>query len=163
MHKTLLQDLFEYNLWANKRLIEMIPVSLAEQEVNSSFKSIAKTVYHLWDAEGIWLRRMNGESLDGWPSRNFEGTFEEGAALFIKQSETLRDFVNSKPEDFFATDLLYKDMRGKEYLQPNFEVLMQLYGHGCFHRGQVVTLLRQLGATDLLQTDYIRYCREKNQ
>lgn len=161
MHKPLLQDLFKYNLWANKRLIEMIPANLAEEEVNSSFKSIAKTVYHLWDAEYIWLRRMQGESLDGWPSRHFEGTFEEGASEFIQQSETLSHFVNDRPEAFFSTDLVYKDIRGREYKQPHFEVLMQLYGHGCFHRGQVITLLRQLGQTELLQTDYIRYCRER--
>ena len=162
MHKSLLIDLFKYNVWANKRLIEMIPDNLAEQEVVSSFKSIAKTVYHLWDAEHIWLKRMQGESLDGWPSRKYDGTFKDAAQAFIKQSETLSEFVNAQPEEFFGTDLVYKDMRGNKHSQPNFEVLMQLYGHGCFHRGQVITLLRQLGHTDLLQTDYIRYCRERD-
>lgn len=162
MYKALLKDLFEYNIWANKRLIEMIPVHLAEQEINSSFKSIAKTVYHLWDAQHIWLRRMEGESLDGWPSRKYDGTFADAATAYIKQCETLSEFVNSKPEEFFTSDLVYKDLKGNEFKQPNFEVLMQLYGHGCFHRGQIITLLRQLGQTDLLQTDYIRYCRERD-
>jgi len=66
----------DYNLWANRRMIAMLsPLSETQiaQDIISSFPSVKMTLLHIWDAEVIWLKRLQGESLDYWPSYNFEG------------------------------------------------------------------------------------------
>ena len=37
------------------------------------------------------------------------------------------------------------------------DIVMQVMNHGTYHRGQIVTLLRQLGATEMPSTDFIRF------
>ncbi|MES1222732.1 MAG: DinB family protein, partial [Bacteroidota bacterium] len=60
---THLKRLVKYNLWANKRIAEVMmntDGALLSKEIASSFPSIRKTVFHVWDAEFIWLKRLYG-------------------------------------------------------------------------------------------------------
>jgi uncharacterized damage-inducible protein DinB len=42
-----------------------------------------------------------------------------------------------------------------------FEMLQQCFNHGTYHRGQIVTLGRNLKITDAPATDYFFYLEEK--
>ncbi|MCW3088046.1 MAG: hypothetical protein JWQ78_1432, partial [Sediminibacterium sp.] len=39
------------------------------------------------------------------------------------------------------------------------EILLHLFNHGTYHRGQLVTLLRQVGVEEIPRTDYIEFSR----
>ena len=61
--KQLLVSFCRYNLWANKKIIDtlqLLPNDIVDAQVNNSFTSIRKTIYHIWDAQVIWLSRMQG-------------------------------------------------------------------------------------------------------
>jgi len=150
-----------YNLWANRRMVDMLsPLSEAEmeQEIISSFPSVKTTLLHIWDAEMIWLRRLQGESLDYWPSFNFEGTqadlFKELLAIseeFYRYSEALTD-----PD----ADYSFKTTKGTDYTMKRSHTIHHCMNHSTFHRGQLITMLRQLTQTGLVSTDFITYLRE---
>jgi uncharacterized damage-inducible protein DinB len=63
------------------------------------------------------------------------------------------------PEDLQRI-LRYKSFAGDEFSNPLWQSLHQLTNHGSYHRGQVVTLLRQLGVKPA-STDLIDFYREQ--
>src|SRR5438128_884263 len=66
--KELLLQYTKYNLWANTKLLGFIESAVAkdpavlDKEIPSSFNTIHKTLYHIYYAENIWYKRLNGES-----------------------------------------------------------------------------------------------------
>ena len=51
-------------------------------------------------------------------------------------------------------DVAYRDLKGNPYETPVWRIIAHLVNHDSYHRGQVVTMLRQLGhappGTDLI-------------
>ena len=160
----MLLTLTEYNVWANKRitgLLNELPRDILNAPVQSSFPTIRKTIYHIWDTQVIWLERLRGVSPVRWPSEEFDDDFAGYDLYFNQQSEDFRNFVAGKPEIFFNTVCFYKTLNGKEYQSYNWEIIVHCMNHSTYHRGQLITLLRNLEATDVVSTDFILYLREK--
>src|SRR6185369_6098875 len=150
-----------YNLWANKKIADFLVTLTDEQldkEIISSFSSLKKTVLHVWDAQHIWLVRMQGGSLGTLPGKNFSGTSEDLVNGFLKSSQELVDFVESSGENFLLTPLRYKNLAGEEYKNKISDIIQHVMNHSTYHRGQIITMLRQLGFTKLFSTDYITFC-----
>lgn len=163
--KELLSTYVNYNLWANKRIVEMLRENsaLIDKEVKSSFTSLRKTMYHIWGAEELWYKRLHGESLDHVPAMDFKGSFEEAEVKFIFISKLFHEFVSSKDENFFTQPCSYKDTRGNPYTHPHWWMIHHCMNHSTFHRGQLVTMLRAVGVTTIHATDMIVYFRETKQ
>jgi uncharacterized damage-inducible protein DinB len=161
MSYTLKQHL-EYNHWANGKIADFLlkaDENIFDAEVKSSFPSLRKTVYHIWDAEILWFQRLNGESLLKWPSDNFTGTKEEALKAFVAHSAQFAQFIASKDASYYESIVTYKNTSGIEYKTAVDGIIMHVVNHGCFHRGQIVTMLRTLGFTELSSTDLIIYLR----
>lgn len=153
-----------YNLWANERIGHLLMLQnddILTAEKNSSFASIKKTVLHLWDAETIWLTRLKGGSLADWPSKNFTGGKSEMLTGWINTSTDLLHFVKEKGTAFQQQTIVYKNMKGDAYENSVEEILYHLVNHGSYHRGQIITLLRESGVTQLVSTDLIAWFREQ--
>ncbi|MCI0450107.1 MAG: DinB family protein [Chlorobi bacterium] len=161
--KELLLKYTNYNLWANTKLtgfLKNIKPELLDKELLSSFSTIRKTVYHIWDAEQIWYNRLSGTSLTDWPSESFNGSFDGFVELFTGQSQLFIDFVQSKSEAELTQDFEYKSMEGKPNKNPVCDTVLHCMNHSTFHRGQLITMLRNLGHTELSSTDFITFIRE---
>lgn len=88
MKKSILQYV-QYNLWANKIIADVISekvIDLLDNEIPNSFPSLRKTLLHIWDAENIWLTRLNNLPITDWPSKDVS---KHASVLqnFIRQSE----------------------------------------------------------------------------
>ena len=55
----------------------------------------------------------------------------------------------------------YKDTRGNSHTNTHWEMIMHCMNHSTYHRGQIVTILREGGVTTIPSTDLIAYLREK--
>ena len=162
MLKNSLVSLTKYNLWANTKILEFITEAREDKAdivQNSSFPSIRKTFYHIWDAETIWLNRLNGISFNSWPSKNFNGTIKVSGEAFLKNSKAFISYAESKSEEEFNSIIFYKNIEGKEFSNPISQIVMHCMNHSTYHRGQLVTMLRQLGFTELFSTDFIAFFR----
>ncbi len=157
-----LQQHLAYNVWANGKIAEFIAKAdekLFDTEVKSSFPTLRKTVYHVWDAEFIWLKRLQGESLNDWPSKNFTGSKAEALKAWTDGSKSLHDFIAGKDETYCQEVCHYKNVKGDAFKSTVEEIIMHVVNHSTFHRGQMVTILRQLGFTELSSTDLITFTR----
>lgn len=155
-----LKTCLEYNVWAN-RIITGYIEKAGEQKldfvIENSFPSIRKTWYHIWDAQEVWIRRLEGKEVTTWPSRDFNGTAKEAMDQFIESSEKFLELGSQlNPE----TAITYKSMAGKEFTSKVWHILMHVVNHGTYHRGQMVTMLRQAGMKELQPLDLIVFMRQ---
>lgn len=164
--KEILQQLASYNLWANRRMygfLKTLPEELLTHDFKSSFPSIHKTLLHMWDAESIWWQRIRLHERPAFPSEKFIGsTLDVGAAL-IQQNEVFKNWVDQASVLTLDHEFIYQNLRKETFKQPVSEILLHVFNHGTYHRGQIVTLLRQADTGNIPQTDFIVWLRkEKN-
>ncbi len=161
--KESLKDYTKYNIWANERIcriLEQLPADILDKEIKSSFSSIRKTLYHIWDAETIWHKRLNGKSLKEWPSETFKGSFEEFKTEFLGGSGKFFMYVLNKEPKQLEQSLTYKNIKGETFTNKICHIIQHVVNHSTFHRGQIITMLRTEGVTELLPTDFIAFARE---
>jgi uncharacterized damage-inducible protein DinB len=155
--------LFEYNAWANCRSLEAASVLTAEkfvQPMGSSFGSVRDTLAHIWGAEWIWLERFQGRSPSSLPGTT---QFQDMAGLRERWDELegrLLGFVRGLAQADLDRVFEYKTLKFGVYRNPLWESMQHLANHGTYHRGQVTTLLRQLGAQPIA-TDLMHFYRER--
>ena len=155
--------LFTYNDWANKRAIQAASTLTADQftkPLGNSFSSVRDTLAHLYGAETIWLQRFQGESPSAFPD---PAQFTDLASLEAKwapQAADLLNYVNALTQEDIDRVVEYKTMKFGVYSNPLWQSLQHVVNHGTYHRGQITTMLRQLGAQPLA-TDLMHFYRER--
>jgi len=176
-----IHDLYAYNLWANRRMFSTVE-ELSDQQfaraMPSSFPSIQESVTHILAAEWIWLKRWTGASpratvSDTTTASAMHSALSNGGVALdaIATLSGLRKFADSieqerqrylgtLSEGNLSTRLNYTDMGGKEFSMPLVQLLQHVVNHGTYHRGQVTTLLRQLGA-ETISLDLLFFYREQ--
>jgi hypothetical protein len=152
-----------YNLWANRRVLEMIPddKNVWETVQDSSFATIKLTMLHIWDAEYIWLQRLKGNSLDHWPSESFRGTNQELTTGMLSNSQDFFQYLDAQLPAYATMIVSYNNMKGEAFSNTSEEIVTHCMNHSTFHRGQVITMLRHMGVKELHSTDFISYLRER--
>ena len=162
--KKIYTDYARYNLWANRRMTETfqsLSEELLDRQIESSFPSAKLTFLHIWDAELIWLKRLQEISLSAFPSRTFQGSAAEAFTILLHNSSDFLQFIENQPDDFFEKEFHFKTISSGEFSQRAFEMIHHCLNHSTYHRGQLVTIGRQLGLTKIPATDLIYYLREK--
>ncbi len=164
MHvKKFIREYAQYNIWANQLICRVIASLSKEQimkEIPSSFSSIQKTLLHIWDAQLIWINRLEGVSVTAYPSATFAGTREEMLEGVISTSKKLQKIVSLLDKNDLKSVKKYATMTGGIVTSSQYQVLAHIFNHSTYHRGQLVTLLRTAGVTELPKTDLIFFYRE---
>ena len=161
--KELLQQYAAYNIWATAALVERInklPDEMTGKEIVSSFPSIYKTVQHIWLAEEVWWKRLKLTENIVLESAAFAGTFTEMTNALAKQSQQFKDWVDNATENQLVH--VFAFIRNKEQIKmPVYQMLQHVFNHATYHRGQLVTMLNQLGADKIPGTDFSTFSRGK--
>ncbi|MEO6252201.1 MAG: DinB family protein [Ferruginibacter sp.] len=161
--KELLQQYAAYNIWATKQLVDRISKLNEEdtgKEIISSFPSLYKTMQHMWLAEEVWWQRLKLTEHIVLESDTFSGNFNELVNALAKQSQQLKDWVDGATENQLTHVFAY--IRNKEQLKmPVYQMLHHVFNHATYHRGQLVTMLNQLGADKIPSTDFTTFSRKK--
>jgi uncharacterized damage-inducible protein DinB len=149
--------LFDYNRWANARVLEAASALNQEQftrDLGNSFHSVRDTLAHIFGAEWIWLERWKGTSPRSLPDT---ADFSSLGALKTRWDEIENQragFIRSVTPETLEKVVSYVNTRGQTFAYPLWQMMVHVVNHSTYHRGQITTLLRQLGAkpaaTDLL-------------
>jgi uncharacterized damage-inducible protein DinB len=160
--KELLVQFASYNLWANQQITDAIrelPEATQHQELKSSFPSLFKTVLHVWNAENIWWQRMKLLEPVIPPERDFKGDFNELSQKLLQQDRQWLDWISNAQGYMLEHVFEYRNSKKELFKQPVFQVLLHLFNHATYHRGQLVTMLRQAGVEKIPATDFIVWSR----
>jgi uncharacterized damage-inducible protein DinB len=162
--RELLRQLAAYHYWAHRRITDVI-LALPEEkqlaEVQSSYKNLHLTLLHLWDAESIWWNRMKLYERFALPSDNFKGTTRDVIDGLLSQAKLWETWTANAPEHLLDHVFQYNNSRKEQFKLPIYQMLMQVFNHGTYHRGQLITMMRQLGIDKLPGTDFFTWSRLK--
>jgi uncharacterized damage-inducible protein DinB len=159
-----LQHMLEYHYWARDRMFEALEPLTAEQvnrDMGNSFKSIRDTVIHLYAAEWAWYSRWHGTSPDKLLPSDL---FPDLAAVRLAWTEheaKMRAYLEELGEAHVDKVFEFRLFSGQAGAAPFWQMLQHLVNHASYHRGQVTTMLRQLGAQPAKSLDMIAYYRSR--
>ena len=156
--------LFAYNEWANRRIFQSVHPVPAEdftRDLGSSFPSIRDTLVHILGAEWIWLRRWKGISPKSLPGSDEIASLEDIRHRLDDVELERRAFLHDLTNHELNRSIRYANTKGEEWEYPLWEMLSHVVNHSTYHRGQVATMLRQLGHRPI-STDMIYFKDEEN-
>jgi len=154
--------LFDYNAWANRRSMDAASALTQEQftkPMGSSFSSVRDTLAHICGAEWIWLERFQGRSPLSLPDVTEFADLTSLRVRWLELEERLLKFVRGLKQADLDGTFEYKTLKFGVYKNPLWQSMQHLANHGSYHRGQVTTMLRQLGAP-AIATDLMHFYRE---
>jgi uncharacterized damage-inducible protein DinB len=145
-------EMFNYHTWANQTIlgrIKELPSSVLSQEVNSSFPTIAHALSHIYAVDKMWYLVLTGT---GMPEAfqaciplqmNILESVDEYANVFAQLSEQYKEWLQNQ-SNLEQSILLDNPFAGIRQTRLS-EIVLQVVNHGTYHRGNVSTMLRQLG------------------
>ena len=160
MSKAYFIELAEYNIWANAiahSWLEQISDEQWERPIVSSFNGIHDTVLHVAGAEKIWLDRLNNIKEPVPLVTVFKGSKEELLDIWTLSAQGLKTFVENFEEKDLHGELTYKRINGQVFTNKYSHLFSHIFNHSTYHRGQLVTMLRQVGSTNTSSTDMIGF------
>jgi uncharacterized damage-inducible protein DinB len=166
MTKDDIQLLYEFDRWANHRVLQAASTLSAEEftrDLGGSFRSVRDTLVHIIRSEQGWLTCWKEHSpsptfvIDFWTRHNAlfnPNAFPDLAAVHLKWTEVEReqlDFVNR------VTNESLQRLLPVRTTQISLAHLMHhLANHSTYHRGQVTLMMRQLHK-EPLATDFAMF------
>lgn len=164
MTKTELLHLVDYHYWARDRMLaalDTLPADAYVKPLGNSFASIRDTAAHIYSAEWIWLERWHGTSpttplgVEEFPDvATLRGAW---AALETK----VREYVNGLDGDRVNERVAYRNLAGIAAESSRWTMIQHVVNHASYHRGQVTTMIRQVGEKAPAAQDLIAYYRER--
>ena len=159
-----LRSLLEYHYWARDRMLAALEALTPEQytrDLGSSFRSIRDTAVHVYAAEWAWYSRWQGQS----PAALIKPeTFPDLPSLgraWTELEEKMRDFLEKAGESGLERVIEYKLLSGDPGASPFWQMLQHVVNHASYHRGQITTMLRQIGAQPAKSMDMIAFYRTR--
>ncbi|RBP78053.1 damage-inducible protein DinB [Marinomonas rhizomae] len=167
-----MQLMSSYNQWMNQAIYKAVgELSYAElvEDKGAFFGSVLGTLNHNIAADIIWLKRF-ADHFTELSSLDLVRTIARPAALNIQLFDDLLllqrqrfeldlliiTMMKEVTDEMLASALVYKNMKGIEHSQRFGFTLQHFFNHQTHHRGQITTLLSQMGAdvgvTDLITT-----------
>lgn len=165
MTKEYFLELADYHIWANNIVCEWLDKISEEQwkqNIVSSFNSIYETVLHVAAAEKLWNERLKKYTDLVNMTGTFKGSNDELLKIWKEQSENLKKFIQDFPESSLNEKLAFKNIKGIAFNLPYWQLFAHVINHSTYHRGQLVTMLRQAGYTNISSIDLTTYFRLKN-
>jgi uncharacterized damage-inducible protein DinB len=163
MNLTNLRLLLDYHYWARDRLLDAVEPLTPDQftrDMGNSFRSIRDTVAHIYAAEWAWHSRWLGHSPTALlPSDLFPDVTAVRQAWRDLEGK-VRALLDGLDEDGIQRVIEYKLINGQPGASVFWQMLQHVVNHASYHRGQVTTMLRQLGATPPKSMDLIAFYRE---
>jgi uncharacterized damage-inducible protein DinB len=158
-----LLELFDYNAWANRLILDAaggLPAEHYFRDLKSSFGGVHGTLCHMVWVEQVWLHRWmvrpNPEVAQGKDLTSLAQVRARWEAVEAERAAYIAPFTAGRLEE----TRLVKPSSGGEYVHTFRQMFRHFINHSSYHRGQIVTFLRQLGHA-APSTDLILYYRQK--
>ncbi|MET1178237.1 DinB family protein [Peribacillus simplex] len=151
-------DLYNYHSWANGVIIDRLnelPQHIYHKEIQSGFSSISKVLSHIYLTDYAWFDIITGKSMDeAMASSNQlreeveKKSIEEMKIIFLDLYDRNKALLSTADmEKVIIVDNPYAG-----FLETSIsESVLHVVTHGSYHRGNIATMLRQMGHTSVMQ------------
>lgn len=156
--------LLDYNDWANEQVLDAA-ARLSRDAYNHDFGqawgSVRGTLTHLYEVDQLWLRRW--EQGDAPVAHDIEAfdTLDDLREAWLEVMEARRVFINGLKPGGLDQQRPYTNSKDEAYAEPLWQQLFHVINHGTDHRGQISTMLTELGVQHP-ELDFIFWARGIN-
>jgi uncharacterized damage-inducible protein DinB len=136
-----------YTTWATSRLLDAAATLTSEEltrDFESSEKSVAGTLAHIYAADRVWMGRLQGVNPKLYVNdedRDLVVLSHAWPAL-LKQWKT---WAGALTDEFVHNKVDYTNPKGNPDITPQWQIVLHVVNHGTHHRGQVSGFLRAMG------------------
>ena len=156
--------LLDYHYWARDRMFDSVALLTPEQytrDLGSSFKSVRDTVVHTYGAEWVWYSRWTGSSPTSLPDPEAFPDVQAIRDAWKSQGKKTKLFVGTAGAANLGRVFKYRSLTGQPAESVFWHMLQHVVNHATYHRGQITTMLRQLGAPTPQSQDLIAFYRDR--
>jgi uncharacterized damage-inducible protein DinB len=142
-----IKQLVAFSRWANQRFFDALsslPAEQYAQDLHSSHGGVHGTLAHIVGVEKAWLCR--------WLRQANTAAAELGRITSLADLRTCWEQVCAEMQQFLGTlddqklqETLTTTTLTGTYISPYWQMIQHVVDHSSYHRGQLVTMLRQLG------------------
>jgi uncharacterized damage-inducible protein DinB len=151
--KAYLEQLYDYNCWANGLILkyaEKLPEEQFTQETSHSFGSIRDTLVHIMFAEWYWRLRMQGTAPDYQEAREQMKPedfpmVEQLYHRWFDEELAMRNFLGDLDDEGIMGTFRYTNSAGRELEDRIADILSHIVLHGMQHRAEVAAVLTEFG------------------
>ena len=151
------RELLLYTLWADRTMlsaIRAVPPEHLTREAGVSFGSLLGTMVHMLGSQKVWLARFAGQTLERRPGLEDFPDLLSWIHAWEEMAAGIEAFFAGLTDEHLADSISWTSSQGEPRTAPLWQPVLHLVNHSTYHRGQVISLLRQLGhrppATDLI-------------
>lgn len=157
--KTYMLQQFDYHVWANQQVcnyLKNLPDAVYRQKVDSDFPTIYDTLVHMYVVDRGWLSFLRA----GVASDMFEEHVEHlKSSIDSISAETkgrsIEELGQMQEELAVRFRAFIEQLDDIEVIHPSgtfqarcVDYIQHVVNHGTYHRGNITTMLRQLGHLD---------------
>ena len=140
--KEYLQELYEYNYWANKRYLA-VAESLTEEQLfrkqGHSWDSVQAVLVHMMSSERMWPQRWRGEKGSFLSPEDFP-TIASLREYWVDVERNMRSFIAEQTEDSLLREITYTNPKGETFTLPLWQMVVQPPNHNTHHRGELAAM-----------------------
>ena len=151
------RELLLYTLWADRTMLSAVRAVSPEhltRDAGVSFGSLLGTMVHMLGSQKVWLARFAGQTLDRRPTLEDLPDLLSWIHAWEEMAAGVEAFVAGLTDEHLDDPISWTSSQGEPRTAPLWQPVLHLVNHSTYHRGQMASLLRQLGfqppATDLI-------------
>jgi uncharacterized damage-inducible protein DinB len=144
-----LQLIYDYNYWANQRILQAAEKLRQEeltQELPMSWHSILETLGHVLSAEWVWrMRCQEGISPAALLDTDQFSTLELLRARWDEEEAAMRGYLAGLADADLDQIVHYKNTKGTPFSRVRWQIMLHVVNHGTQHRAEAALYLTTLG------------------
>jgi uncharacterized damage-inducible protein DinB len=148
MNKQAIHMLYQYNRWANARILgAAAKIGEAQFLAPGEFGhgGLRGTLVHTLFAEWIWRLRWQGSPPNvRWKPEDFP-TFASLKTRWLEEEIKLMEFVDGLTEERLKAEFDYISTEGQAHRRIMWEAMAHLVNHGTQHRSEAAAMLTAMG------------------
>jgi uncharacterized damage-inducible protein DinB len=140
--KEYLEQLYEYNYWANKRYLAVAETLTEEQlfrKQGHSWDSVQAILVHMLNSERMWPQRWRGEQGTFLDFTSFR-TAASIREYWVEVEKNMRGFLAEQTEQALLREVTYTNPKGETYTLPLWQMVVQPPNHNTHHRGELAAM-----------------------
>ncbi|ASC69605.1 hypothetical protein XM38_005320 [Halomicronema hongdechloris C2206] len=140
----------QYNQWMNQKLYAVcasIPDRDRKRDLGAFFKSIHGTLNHLLYGDKAWMGRFTEQPFTGAKlGQELYGDFDELRQARVVLDQQILAWAQQLNVDWLHAAFEYTSgIDSQTRVLPTWVLVTHMFNHQTHHRGQLTTLIKQLG------------------
>jgi uncharacterized damage-inducible protein DinB len=140
----LIHNLYQYNAWANARILDTAAQLSSDQlraETSASFGSVHNTLVHILSAQWLWLMHWQGHSPSAMLDPQIFPDFNSLRTRWDQVERETHDFVAACTEADLARIVTYRNFKNEQWAYPLWQQMLHQANHATQHRSEVAIVL----------------------